>query len=43
MVFLLFVGFYLFVTAGAFLEYVTFVDPVRDRRPVATATKRRAA
>jgi len=28
-VFLLFVGFYLFVTAGAFLEYVAFVDPVR--------------
>ena len=28
-VFLLFVGFYLFVMAGAFLEYVAFVDPVR--------------
>jgi len=28
-VFLLFVGFYLFVRAGAFLEYVAFVDPVR--------------
>jgi hypothetical protein len=27
--FLLFLGFYLFVRAGAFLEYVAFVDPVR--------------
>ena len=28
-VFLLFLGFYLFVMAAAFLEYVAFVDPVR--------------
>jgi hypothetical protein len=28
-VFLLFLGFYLFVRAGSFLEYVAFVDPVR--------------
>jgi hypothetical protein len=27
--FLLFLGFYLFVRAGAFLEYVAFVDPLR--------------
>jgi hypothetical protein len=27
--FLLFLGFYVFVRAGAFLEYVAFVDPVR--------------
>jgi hypothetical protein len=27
--FLLFLGFYLFVRAGSFLEYVAFVDPVR--------------
>jgi hypothetical protein len=27
--FLLFLGFHLFVRAGSFLEYVAFVDPVR--------------
>ena len=27
--FLLFLGFYLFVRAGSFLEYIAFVDPVR--------------
>ena len=27
--FLLFLGFYMFVMAGAFLEYVSFADPVR--------------
>lgn len=26
---MLFLGFYLFVRAGAFLEYVVFLDPVR--------------
>ena len=31
--FLLFLGFYLFVRAGAFLEYVAFVDPVRTIIP----------
>jgi hypothetical protein len=32
-VFLLFLGFYLFVRAGSFLEYVAFVDPVRSIVP----------
>jgi hypothetical protein len=32
--FLLFLGFYLFVRAGAFLEYVALVDPVRAIIPV---------
>ena len=31
--FLLFLGFYLFVRAGSFLEYVAFVDPVRGIIP----------
>ena len=32
-IFLLFLGFYLFVRAGSFLEYVAFVDPVRSIVP----------